>query len=157
MIDAVRPPATTVVTGPPGAAPVFTVCYNGSCPICSREIAVYRRKADASNVAARWIDVSAPPARARAALEACGRPAGLGREGLLKRMHAVDRDGRSVAGIDAFLVVWRALPGYGWLARLADLPGLKPVLGWLYDHAAAPAIYRWHKRREKKGLVPGGS
>lgn len=157
MIDAVRPPAPTVVTGPEGAEPAFTVCYNGSCPICSREIAVYRRKAEARGVPARWIDVSEPPSRSRAALEVCGMPAGVDREGLLKRMHAVGRDGRPVAGIDAFLVVWRALPGYGWLGRLAALPGIKPVLGWLYDNVAAKAIYRWHKRRERKGLVPGGS
>jgi predicted DCC family thiol-disulfide oxidoreductase YuxK len=154
MLDAVKPPAPVVDTGPAGAEPLVTVCYNGACPVCSREIAVYRRKAEAHGVPARWVDVSVPKAEAAAATQACGIPAGVGREGLLKRMHAVGADGRAVAGIDAFLVVWRVLPGYGWLARVAALPGVKPVLGWLYDHAAAPAIYRWHKHRERKGLVP---
>lgn len=154
MLQAVPPPAPIVDTGPDGADPAFTVCYNGACPICSREIAVYRRKAEAAGVPARWVDIAVPEQSSSAAAQACGIPAGVGREGLLKRMHAVDADGKAVAGIDAFLVIWRALPGYGWLARLSALPGVKPVLGWLYDHVAAKAIYRWHKRRERKGLVP---
>ena len=157
MLDAVRPPATTVVTGPEGAEPAFTVCYNGSCPICSREIAVYRRKAEAPRRAGA-LDrrVGAAVALPRGA-EGMRHAAGVDREGLLKRMHAVGRDGRPVAGIDAFLVVWRALPGYEWLARLAALPGIRPGARLALRQRGCRGDLPLAQAAERKGLVPGGS
>ena len=116
---------------PPGAArpgeagPV--VYYDGSCALCSLEIAHYRRRPGAEGV--RWVDVgglnSGAPAEG-------GLPdpigPGLTREAALARFHVRDEEGRLVSGAAAFAQVWARLDGWRWAARLAALPGVMPVL-----------------------------
>ncbi len=59
-------------------------------------------------------------------------------------------DGRLTAGIPAFLVLWSQMPKYRRLARVVGLPGIRHLASALYDHALAPAIYRWHLRRVRR-------
>ncbi len=101
------------------ANPRVTVYYDGACPVCAREIAVYRRQRGAE--ACAWVDVTR-----------CG-DADLGpdltREAALARLHVRDADGRLVSGARGFVALWRALPGTAWLGRLA---GFGP-LPWLLE------------------------
>jgi len=94
---------------------VPTLYYDGACPVCSREIALYRRQAGAERVC--WVDV------AQCAPEALGP--GLSRETALARLHARRPDGSLVSGAAAFTLLWRALPRWAWLGRLL---GARPVL-----------------------------
>jgi predicted DCC family thiol-disulfide oxidoreductase YuxK len=110
-----------------------TVIYNGDCPVCTREIAVYRARAQGP---VRFLD-----------LNACD----LGRFGLTpdqaaRRLHVVE-DGRLLAGVDAFRALWRATPGFGWLATLTGFPGVRHLTGAVYERVLAPALYRRHLRR----------
>ncbi len=95
-----------------------TVYFDGACPVCSREIAAYRRQAGAD--ACAWVDVSA-----------C-EPAALGqdlsREQALARMHVRRADGTLVSGAAAFAQMWQALPATRWLGRVA---GWAPVTALL--------------------------
>jgi predicted DCC family thiol-disulfide oxidoreductase YuxK len=94
------------------AAKARTVYFDGACPVCSREVALYRRKPGAD--AMEWVDVSA-----------CGPDAlgpGLTRDAALARMHVRTADGHLVSGAAAFAAIWRGLPGLASLGRALSLP-----------------------------------
>lgn len=93
--------------------------YDGGCPVCSREIAMYQRQPGAEGV--EWIDVSR-----------CDAPAlgpGLDRQAALARLHLRRADGELVSGARAFVGLWASLPRWAPLARIA---GLRPVL-WVLE------------------------
>jgi len=96
----------------------ITVYYDGGCPLCRREIAMYARRDGGSRL--DLVDVDARPA----ALAGDG----VGVRDALARFHVRRPDGRLVDGAAAFVEIWRRVPGFGWLARLARLPGAMPVL-----------------------------
>ena len=50
----------------------------------------------------------------------------------MARLHVRLADGRQVSGARAFVELWRGIPGWRWLARLASLPGAVPVLELVY-------------------------
>lgn len=93
------------------------VYHDGSCPLCAREIAMYRRQTGAEHLA--FVD---------AADEASLVGPGLDRGSALSRFHVRLPDGRLVSGAAGFVAVWRRLRGWRWLARLADLPGATALL-----------------------------
>ncbi|MCE4556326.1 thiol-disulfide oxidoreductase DCC family protein [Roseateles cellulosilyticus] len=99
-----------------------TVYFDGACPVCRREIALYRRGAGADALC--WVDASACP------------PVALGhdlpRNQALARLHLRRPDGQLVQGAAAFLALWAALPGYPLLARLASVLD-RPLLVKLLD------------------------
>jgi molybdopterin biosynthesis enzyme len=66
------------------------------------------------------------------------------------------RDGELTSGIPAFLVLWREMPRYRWLAKIVGLPGLRQAASVTYDHVLAPLIYRWHLRRKVKRAIRSG-
>ena len=86
------------------------VYYDGGCPVCSREIAVYRARPGAEGF--RWTDVNA---------EAAALGGDLTREAALARMHVRRADGTLLSGAAAFAEMWRHMPGLGWLGRLLSV------------------------------------
>jgi predicted DCC family thiol-disulfide oxidoreductase YuxK len=123
-----------------------TVLYNGSCPICSREIAAYRRAADRDAPHLTFRDVTSDATTGD--LDALG----LSRDAAARRFHVV-ADGRVLAGLDAFLVLWAALPGWRWLARVLGRPPLRPVAAAAYERVAAPLLYALHRRRTARAAL----
>jgi demethoxyubiquinone hydroxylase (CLK1/Coq7/Cat5 family) len=121
----------------PGAAdagaPALTVLYDGACPLCRREIGLYRGLPATRPLG--FIDVSDP---------ALPLPAGTTREQLLARFHVRHADGRLDSGARAFIALWATLPGWRWLARLGDLPGMAPLMESTYRGflRARPAMQR---------------
>jgi predicted DCC family thiol-disulfide oxidoreductase YuxK len=113
-----------------------TVIYNGACPVCSREIGLYRARAEG---AVAFVDLN----------DADLSVFGLTRDEAARRLHVVE-DGRLLSGVDAFRALWRATPGFRWLARLAGLPGVRQIAGAVYDRLLAPALYRRHLNRLRR-------
>ena len=113
-----------------------TVLYNDECPICSREIALYRRAAERDGAALAFEGISG------------GAPArhGLSPDEAARRLHVL-RGGEVVSGLEAFRAVWAALPRTAWLARLTGLPVVRPIAALAYDRIAAPALHALHRRR----------
>jgi ubiquinone biosynthesis monooxygenase Coq7 len=107
---------------PPPAAPVLTVYFDGACPVCSREIAMYRRQPGAD--ACEWVDASACPAAALGP--------DLTRDAALARFHVRGADGRLVDGMGGFAALWRALPRTALLGRIASTWPLAPLLDAAY-------------------------
>ena len=96
-----------------------TVYFDGGCPVCSREIALYQRQPGAEAVA--WVDVT------RCDATALGE--GLSREAAMARLHLRRADGSLVSGAAAFTSMWSALPRWATLGRLLSH---RPTL-WLLE------------------------
>ena len=106
---------------PVPSAPTCSVFYDGQCPLCSAEIALYRGQDKTG--ALRLIDASAPQA---------SLPPGLTRHSAMARFHVLTGDGRLLSGAAALVAVWQTLPNWRWLARLSKLPGMLWVMEAAY-------------------------
>ncbi len=124
------------------SAPV-TLYFDGLCPLCSREIAYYRKRAAGDLL--RFVDITAPEFNAA--------EFGLDRKRVHQVMHVKVGDEVRV-GLDAFIAVWQAIPAYRRLARAASLPGLHFILTIGYD---AFAVMRTWLPRLKRPICEAGS
>ncbi len=115
------------------------ILYNGRCPICSAEIAQYRKQAEASGAALNFTDLH----------DADLTEWQLSADQATRRLHA-RHDGQIISGFPAFLLLWRELPRMRWLARLLSLPVLRQIAELGYNHIAAPLLYVLHRRRQAK-------
>jgi predicted DCC family thiol-disulfide oxidoreductase YuxK len=106
--------------------PKLKTFYDGGCPVCSREIAHYRRVDRAGRV--DWIDITGADAELAAV--------GLDRTTAMRRLHVQEPDGRLVSGVAAFLAIWHRLPRWHLLARLVELLRLSGPLEWGYRRFA---------------------
>lgn len=120
-----------------------TVFFDGSCPLCAREIRHYRRLPGAEAI--RWVDAS----RDTTALAATG----LDRDTAMRRLHARQAAGDWMVGLDAFLLIWRHLPRYRWLGRVFGTRLLRPLFAHLYDGFAD---WRYRRRCKNGCSVPRG-
>lgn len=116
------PPTSLNEAGTLAEPAALCVLYDGACPLCRREIGVYRDLQ--AHTPVRYVDVSAAPASAL--------PAERTRSDLLARFHVQHANGRLDSGARAFIALWATLPGWRWLARLASLPGVPWVMERAY-------------------------
>ena len=84
---------------------LITVYYDGSCPICRREIAFYQRCRGSGDIV--WNDVSV----------AGSTPLGDGLtcQAAMARFHVRDHADNLYSGAQAFVKLWLALPTWRWL------------------------------------------
>ena len=146
-------PAVQPATSP--AAPcasestgILTVLYDGSCPLCRREVGLYQGLKAAQPLA--FMDVSNP---------AAALPPGTDRRRLMARFHVMRADGSMADGAMGFVALWAALPGWRWLARLAAVPGCTPLLEGAYRSflVLRPAMQRLARAFEPATLhIPSG-
>ena len=114
----------------------LTVYFDGSCPLCRREIAIYRRLPEALNIA--WVDVSA--------WQDLGGV--LSCEAAMARFHVRDAQGHLFSGAAAFSRMWRVFPGWRWLGYLSAWP----PMSWLCELAyrlflpLRPSLQKWVRR-----------
>lgn len=104
-------------------AKTLTVYYDGACPICAREIGMYRGCAGAERI--DWVDVGVAGAPEKVADD-------LSRDQALARFHVRAEDGRLVSGAAAFATLWRALPAWRRIGRVASWPPIGRALDALY-------------------------
>ncbi|MEM0949590.1 MAG: DUF393 domain-containing protein [Pseudomonadota bacterium] len=122
-----------------GSAPL-TVIYNGSCPICAREIAHYRAlSARDPGTKLSFVDLTSSNLASY----------NLSPDAAARSLHVWDGS-RLSSGIDAFLLIWARLPRFRWVARLAGTPIVRPVLDVAYNRIAAPWLYRRYLRRNAR-------
>jgi predicted DCC family thiol-disulfide oxidoreductase YuxK len=127
--------------------PAVTVCYNGACPVCRAEIEHYRRIerrhfAGASALPFGWSDINTAPE--------LFRRYDIDFDTAMRRLHAVDAEGRLIRGVDVFVAIWRVLPGYRWAAAVVAFPLVRPFAWLLYEGVVAPLVYRWSRRRWRR-------
>jgi predicted DCC family thiol-disulfide oxidoreductase YuxK len=121
-------------------SPPLTVLYDGACPLCRREMGVYRGLRPNTPVCFADISDAAQPL-----------PPGATREQLLARFHVRCGNGQLLSGAPAFLALWAALPGWRWLALAGRLPGA----AWAMERSyrlflrGRPALQRWASRWDR--------
>jgi predicted DCC family thiol-disulfide oxidoreductase YuxK len=129
-----------MVTKPAHEPAPLTVLYDGACPLCRREIGVYRGLRPNTPVCFSDVSNSALPL-----------PPDTTREQLLARFHVRGSDGQLHSGAQAFLALWAALPGWRWLALVGRLPGAAWAMERLYRFFLRwrPALQRWASRLDR--------
>ena len=134
-----------MVTERADEVPPLTVLYDGACPLCRREIGVYR--------GLQPLNPEQPVCFADVSDAALPLPPGTTREQLLARFHVRGHDGRLLSGAAAFLALWAALPGWRWLALAGRLPGAAWVMerGYRLFLRGRPTLQRWAARLERAG------
>lgn len=114
----------------------LTVYFDGSCPMCRREIALYRRLPEAGAI--EWVDVST------------GADLGgsLSCAQAMARFHVRDSQGRLHSGAAAFSQLWRVFPGWRWLGWLSAWPPLSWWFEWAYRLFLPwrPRLQKWVRR-----------
>lgn len=106
----------------PAKAQCVEVYFDGSCPLCRREIAVYQNIKPDQPI--HWVDVSNPDSPI---------PPGRSTEQLMARFHTRTAEGVLLSGAEAFVHVWAQLPGWRVLALLAKIPGVLFLMEKAYN------------------------
>lgn len=111
----------------------MTVMYDGACPLCRREVALYQSLKPSEEVV--WLDVS------QATTQIC--PSDQAR--YMARFHVRNSDGQLLNGAAAFVALWLVMPGWRWLGKLGRLPGVTPMmeLGYGAFLHLRPLLQRW--------------
>lgn len=118
----------------------LTVLYDGACPLCRREISVYRDLPSDQPVHFADVSNAAQPL-----------PVGTTQAQLMARFHVLSAQGELLSGAQAFLALWAQLPGWRWLAKLGRLPGA----AWAMERAyrgflrLRPTLQRWLVRWDR--------
>jgi len=98
------------------------VLFDGSCPLCSREIAHYQRRKNSNQFI--WIDASKDLDELQSL--------GIRRDDALSIFHVRTADGTWRTGVGGFLYIWSRLPAYQWLSRIIHTLKITPLLEQCY-------------------------
>ena len=98
-----------------------TAYYDGNCPLCRAEIDMYRKQDTDNRI--KLIDVSVTDV---------DLPDGFARSQAMARFHVMSTNGRLLSGAEAFIEVWRQLPGWRWVARIATFRWITLMLELAY-------------------------
>lgn len=129
---------TTIVSNPGDAAnSKVTVFFDGSCPLCRKEISHYQRLDRGQRI--DWCDIS----QKTAPLELHG----ISLEQAMRKLHVLDVDGRVKTRADAFVIMWQQLPYYQKLSQITDRLKLLPVMNFVYDIFARWRFRQWQARQ----------
>lgn len=111
-----RPP-DAVARYPLRMKSALNVFFDGSCPMCVREVAAYRRQSPPEVV---WNNLADPGVQIPCDAQGF-RPAP---DALMRRFHVLTRDGHWLHGAPAFAALWSRLgQPWRWLAAIGRLPG----------------------------------
>jgi 3-demethoxyubiquinol 3-hydroxylase len=124
-------------------ASTMCVMFDGSCPLCRREISVYQSSNPREQV--KWVDVSLP-----------GRFTQADRERLMARFHVQQKDGTWLSGAAAFVALWSVMPGWRWLAASIKALRLTNFLEILYKRflKVRPTLQRFAVAGNTSHLPP---
>lgn len=122
MRDSTNPTDSVIEQHKDHASADLTVYFDGSCPLCSREVGFYQRRKSLSDVC--WVDV--------ADSSETDLPAGLSKESALARFHVKLSDESVLSGPPAFGAIWLRIKGFSWFGKLLQLKVLQPALELLY-------------------------
>ena len=101
----------------------LTVYFDGDCPMCSREVSLYKKQKGAADIS--WIDATKVP------LDSL--PSNVTREALLEKLHVSDKEGNFYIGGNAFLKLWENLTYFRVLSKILSLTPFSWLTNKAYD------------------------
>lgn len=102
----------------------FKMLYDGLCPFCLREMQWLQKRDQQRQQMLEFEDISHPdfkPERYQ-----------LTREAVHHYLHGILPDGSVIKGLEVTRYTLRAV-GFGWIARVTELPILRSCCEWGYD------------------------
>ncbi|AKH99537.1 hypothetical protein IMCC20628_00817 [Hoeflea sp. IMCC20628] len=111
------------------------VWYDGDCPVCRQEVALYHHIDRQQRIA--WIDI--------VALTDSELPSDKSRADLLGRFHAREANGPWHIGVDAFAAIWEQIPVLRRLALLFRTPGIRQLAELFYR-----GFLKWQRRHRAR-------
>ena len=111
------------------------VFYDGSCPLCKKEIKHYSQID--RNKHLNWEDISTDTSLLK--------QHDIAYADAMKKLHVIDPNGKTNIGVDAFLTIWQLLPYYRYLAKAVVFLQIKKPMAWVY------AVFA--KRRYRKFML----
>lgn len=112
------------------------VLYNGVCPVCHAGACDLERRRAVAKASVALTDVSQNP-------EALER-AGVALDQVRLKMHAIDANGRVLAGMPAVALAWAVTPPYRPLGRLMQVAPFSWIGAMAY-HVMAHALWAWNR------------
>ena len=106
---------------------MITVFYDGKCSLCYSEIEYYKRTGP--EAVFEWVDITVD--------SSIIQKLGITYADGLKILHAQDSNGKLHMGVDAFLLIWRKIPGWRLLAIIVDIPIIRLIVDIAYRIFAA--------------------
>lgn len=101
---------------------IFKVYFDGSCPLCSREIGWYQKRRGANDI--DWVDISDK--------SQFSNESDLTVDRAMQRFHIRKRDGSLMHGAVAFAELWRNLPSLKLVGAFVSLPIIRHLAEVLY-------------------------
>jgi predicted DCC family thiol-disulfide oxidoreductase YuxK len=111
--------------------PTVTIFYDGRCHLCSREIAIFRRRVTDGRL--DYVDISHS--------DFIASDHGLDADAVHRTMHVKLANGEIRTGVPALAAMWEQVPGFRWMAWLSRVRVLKPVFNLMY------ALFAWIRPR----------
>jgi predicted DCC family thiol-disulfide oxidoreductase YuxK len=105
-----------------GAHEKIIVYFDGTCPLCRREIDFYRDCRGSESI--DWVDAS------QASPEQLGPD--LNKEKAMSRFHVRDKEGELYSGGAGFTELWQSLYGFRLLSAFFRLPVICILFEWFY-------------------------
>ena len=109
------------------ASPDLTLLYDGTCPLCVREVRFLQKRDRHQHLAFVDIDASDYDPSAHG---------GIGYRQAMGSIHAIDGSGTVLRDVAVFREAYR-LVGLGWVYRPTRLPVIAPLVDALYGAWAA--------------------
>lgn len=134
---------------PPEATELWsttTMFYDGQCPLCSKEVAHYKRLAADNGSQLRFVDISGADGGKDGELS---RAFGVTNDVALERIHVVEK-GTLLTGVAGFVAVWKTLPYWKYLAKIFKAPGAVTLAEVAYNVFA-----QWRNRKNERSAPVG--
>ncbi len=109
------------------------VFYDGQCGACRFEINFYKKLT--TNTPIEWLDITKEPSH----LETIN----LSYQEAMKSLYILDKTKKLHNGVDAFCIIWSAIPWLSWVPYLIKLPIVYQSC-WIIYTIFAYLRFRWH-------------
>ncbi len=101
---------------------MLRIYFDGQCHLCSAEISHYQKVKGHENLS--FVNIADPSFQAE--------NEGLNADAVNRFMHVKNERGEIFTKVNAFIEIWKVLPGYRWAVKVAQFKPLRPFLDMGY-------------------------
>ena len=113
-----------------------TVLYNSVCPVCREGVCWMEKRTPTGPTGVAYFDLSQSPK--------AFSDRGVEINDVRRKLHAILPSGEIVKGWPAVSAIWRESRNLSWLAKVGDIPLLRPLSGLTYA-TTAQLLWWWNR------------